>query len=403
MSDTSRLAYLFNKYSSNTCSPEELAEFWALLQEFPEQQDILSDEMLALWNKERSGVLASDTVDWQFLKDRMQVEMHQAQTENIAMEDHRVRSQRVHFMRRWPAVAAILLLLAAGAFYWISNNSNKTELASKTPIDIAPGKDGAVLTLADGSKIILDSMGNGVVATQNGAQVLLQNGQVVYDASKTSLHTGAPQFNTMSTPKGRQFQLLLPDGTKVWLNAASSITYPTFFAGNERRVQVNGEVYFEVTKNRKLPFRVDVNKQATIEVLGTHFNVNAYSNETIIKTTLLEGSVKVTGNESVLLKPGQQAQLSTGNKISVNQDVDIDKVMAWKNGFFNFEGVPITEVMKQIERWYDITVIYEKGVPNIQFFGELSRNFSLADLVDALKDVGVHFRIEEGRKLVVLP
>jgi transmembrane sensor len=411
MSDTTRLAYLFNKYTANTCSPEEQAELWALLQELSGQQDLLFHEMQALWNKERSGVQASDSVDWTFIRQRMQVEMHVAQQGNIAIENPRIRSRRVYTMRRWLVAAAVLLLLAAGAFYWMNLDSGKISPVVKTPIDIAPGKDGAVLTLADGTRLVLDSMNSGVVATQNGTQVLLQNGQVVYHTGKT---TGAPQYNTMSTPRGRQFQLLLPDGTKIWLNAASSITYPTFFEGTERRVQVTGEVYFEVAKDPRLPFRVEVNKQATIEVLGTHFNVNAYSNETAMKTTLLEGSVlvrsAVDGRQSAVLKPAQQAELThglpagrQGAQLTIHENADIDKVMAWKNGLFNFDKVPITEVMKQIERWYDITVVYETGVPDIEFFGELSRNISLTDLVDALKDVGVRFRIEEGRKLVVLP
>lgn len=404
MSDTARLAYLFNKYTANTCSPEEQEELWALLQEFSGQQDLLLPEMQALWDKQRTGEQASDSVDWAFIRQRMLVEMRLAEQKDIAIEKPRIRTQRVYTMRRWLVAAGLLLLLAAGAFYFMNSDIPATRQVVESAIDIAPGKDGAVLTLADGTRLVLDSMNSGVVAMQNGIQVVLRNGQVVYDAGKS---TGAPQYNTMSTPRGRQFQLLLPDGTKIWLNAASSITYPTFFTGTERRVRVTGEVYFEVAKNAGLPFRVDVDNQATIEVLGTHFNVNAYGNEAAMKTTLLEGSVMVAPvakrQRPVVLKPDQQAELVPGAPLVVHENADIDKVMAWKNGLFNFDKVPITEVMKQIERWYDITVVYEKGVPDIEFFGELSRNISLNELVDALKDVGVRFRIEEGRKLVVLP
>lgn len=404
MSNTSRLAYLFEKYSANSCTREELAEFWALLRQLPEQ-DFLYEEMQALWNKERTGVTATGTVDWKFLEDRMRVEMLQHNTGGIAIEKPGTRARRVIFMRWWWAAAAVLLLFATGAYFWINSNRPGKQAIVQQPVDIAPGKDGAVLTLADGRQVVLDSLGNGVIAIQNGAQVLLQNGKVVYEAGQASISADQLQFNTMSTPKGRQFQLLLPDGTKVWLNAASSIRYPTFFAGNERRVAVTGEVYFEVTKNKKMPFRVTVNESAGIEVLGTHFNVNAYSNEPELKTTLLEGSVKVSsmGNDqSFILKPGEQAAIHH-SQLTIHDNIDLDKVMAWKNGLFNFEGVPITEVMKQIERWYDITVVYEKGVPNIEFYGEIGRNLSLAELIVALKDVGVHFRIEEGRRLVVLP
>jgi Fe2+-dicitrate sensor, membrane component len=404
MPDTIRLAYLFNKYTNNSCSPEEQEELWALLRAFSGQQDLLLPEMLALWDKVRTGEQASDSVNWTLVGHRMQLEIRQSQQKDVAIEKPRIRLRRVYTTRRWLVAAGLLLLMAAGAFYWLNSRNSKLVPVVNATIDIAPGKEGAILTLADGTRLVLDTMQAGVVAIQNGTQVLLQNGQVKYDAANLS---GAPQYNTMSTPRGRQFQLLLPDGTRVWLNAASSITYPTFFAGTERRVRVTGEVYFEVAKNQKLPFRVEVNNQATIEVLGTHFNVNAYNNEATMKTTLLEGSVLFTpaakGHRAVVLKPAQQAELSSGAPPRIHDNADIDKVMAWKNGLFNFDKVPITEVMKQVERWYDITVVYEKGVPDIEFFGELSRNISLNDLIDALKDVGVRFRIEEGRKLVVLP
>lgn len=394
----SRLAYLFNKYVSNTCTREELKELWALLKELPEDQEILLNDMQGLWNKERSGQLASDTVDWNFLQQRMQAEMKEKTTGSLK------QMSRVHFMRRYWAAAVILLLVAAGGYFWLNYNSTGTTTVAEQKVDIAPGRDGAILILADGTKVVLDSLGNGTVANQNATRIILQNGQLIYENAKAA--GDEPVYNTMSTPKGRQFQLQLPDGTKAWLNAASSIRYPTFFAGNERRVIITGEVYFEVASNKEMPFRAEVANEAEIEVLGTHFNVNAYSNEPSLRTTLLEGSVKVRSVQTAAtatIQPGEQAEINTYHSIHTNNQVDLDRVMAWKNGLFNFENTSITEVMKQLERWYDITVVYEKGVPDIQFFGEISRNISLADLIDVLKDVGVHFRIETGRKLVVLP
>jgi ferric-dicitrate binding protein FerR (iron transport regulator) len=236
------------------------------------------------------------------------------------------------------------------------------------------------------------------VADQHGAAVTLNNGTLDYTGNA---HTTGAVYNSLSTPKGRQFQLILPDGSKVWLNAASSLKYPTVFAGNERRVAVTGEVYFEVAKNPHQPFIVDINDQSQIHVLGTQFNINAYENENAIKTTLVEGSLKFKSKDSVILKPGQQAIL-TNAKLTTDKNADIDKATAWKRGIFNFEDATLEEVMRQIERWYDIEVIYEKGIPNIRFGGKLRSDLSLSGLLRSLQESEVHFRVE-GRKVIVLP
>jgi len=250
--------------------------------------------------------------------------------------------------------------------------------------------------------MLLDSLGNGVVTTQNGTKVLLQNGQLVYKTDN-SVKT-AIGYNTMTTPKGRQFQLVLPDGSKVWLNAASSIRYPTVFTGNERKVEVTGEAYFEVVKNSTSPFRVKINDEAEVEVLGTHFNVNSYMNEESINTTLLEGSVSVKNSSGkLILQPGQQARVAGNEKIKLFAEVDVEKVMAWKNGVFNFQDATLEEVMRQLERWYDIDVVYEKNIPRLEFYGKMGRDLSLAAVLRGLEKSNVHFRIEDGRKLVVLP
>jgi len=265
--------------------------------------------------------------------------------------------------------------------------------------------------------VVLDSLGNGMVATQNGTQVLLKGGGLAYAAAGSA--TREVMYNTMTTPKGRQFQVTLPDGTMVWLNAASSLHFPTVFTGGERQVTVTGEAYFEVARNIDMPFKVNVNGKAVVEVLGTHFNVNAYDNEDAINTTLLKGSVRVSqipaslvqGQSSVTLEPGQQAQIAhhsrqaqskTQSGIKLITDADLNKVMAWKNGLFNFEGASLVEVMRQIERWYDIDVIYEKGIPNIEFEGKMTKDVPLKDLLVMLEKSDIHFRIEDS-KLIVLP
>jgi transmembrane sensor len=312
------------------------------------------------------------------------------------------------FKRRWlQYAAAATLIIAFGLYFLIANKPTQSVVAGKidkpaTREEIQPGKEGAILTLVDGSKMVLDSLGNGLLTTQNGTKVLLKNGQLVYDAA-TSPNV-AIGYNTMTTPKGRQFQLVLPDGSKVWLNAASSIRYPIMFTGKERKVEITGEAYFEVARNTAKPFRVQVNEETTIEVLGTHFNINSYSNEESINTTLLEGSVRVISNAGkTVLKPGQQARSRAQETIRVLDNVDVEKVMAWKNGVFNFEDATLEEVMRQLERWYDIEVVYEKNIPRLEFFGKMGKDLSLAAVLSGLEKSNVHFRLEQGRKLVVLP
>lgn len=304
--------------------------------------------------------------------------------------------------RWWSWAAAALLVLSTGIYLWSSRQQSVGPVVlndQRSATTIKPGQSGAILTLADGQQIVLDSIQNRIIASQHGASVVIRNGQLTYDP--TGNNTGEIAYNVMSTPKGRQFNMTLPDGTQVWLNAASSIRFPTLFAGNERSVEITGEAYFEVARNTRMPFRVIVDKRAKIEVLGTQFNVNAYANERTMKTTLLEGSVKLSTNEAeMVLKPGQQAQSAA--TIKVVDDIDVDAVMAWKSGLFNFNGARLEEVMNQLERWYDIEVEYEKGIPDIHFGGGMSKNIQLSDMLTILEKSKVHFRVE-GRKLIVLP
>lgn len=322
---------------------------------------------------------------------------------------------RQYFLPRWGWAAAVLLVLATTTLFWFQNGDLKplAETSIQILAEVEPGKNGAILTLADGSEIVLDSLGNGIVAAQKGSSVLLDNGRLTYSPSGNA--AGEIVYNSLSTPKGRMFTITLSDGTQVWLNAASSLKYPTFFSGKNRQVEVSGEVYFEVAKDKTKPFLVKVADRAEIEVLGTHFNVNAYGDETTINTTLLEGSVRTSAlqmgkpGNTVILKPGQQAQLDVAadNKktevLKVIENADTDKAMAWRKGFFNFENASLKEVMRQLTRWYDIDVVYEKGVPDIVFGGELSRNVKLSGLLMALKAAKVNFRMEEGRRLIVMP
>lgn len=310
---------------------------------------------------------------------------------------------RIHFLRKWGWAAAAVLLIGGTSYYLVVNKKNPAPVvAVQTGADIEPGKSGAILTLADGTEVVLDSMKNGVVAVQNGAAVALADGGLVYDPTGKVAHE--VQYNKMTTPKGRQFQISLPDGSRAWLNAASSIRFPTIFADYERKVEVTGEVYFEIAQNANKPFVVAVNSnKAEIVVLGTYFNVNAYENEGNITTTLLDGSIRVATPQAragVVLKPGQQALVKDNAAIQVVKTASQDQIMAWKNGLFNFEGANLEEVMRQLERWYDIDIVYENGIPDIHFLGELGRQLSLNDLLEILRRTEVDFRIE-GRKLIV--
>lgn len=331
--------------------------------------------------------------------------------------------RKMNMLRRRGMVAAAIALVFAGiGGYFLLKNKKETGPVAKAEkgADIPPGRAGAILTLADGSQVVLDSLGNGVIATEKGTQIVLKNGELAYNDANAG--TVIPVYNTLTTPKGRQFQLTLPDGTKAWLNAASSLYYPTIFSGDERRVQIAGEVYFEVKPDKSKPFIVNINGQgpggSQIEVLGTQFNVNAYANEPAIKTTLIEGKVKFgfqsvpqggSNQQSAILKPGEQAVLThdlpagrQGSRLTIHDNADVDKAVAWKSHLFNFEDASLEEVMRQIERWYDIEVVYEKNIPDIKFGGKMSNDVSLSGLLKSLQESEVHFRLE-GRKLIVMP
>jgi ferric-dicitrate binding protein FerR (iron transport regulator) len=313
---------------------------------------------------------------------------------------------------RYRAVAAILLLLASGGYLWLARSGHRTtaDLTQLSPVgnDIAPGGNKATLILAGGQSIILDSAFNGTLATQGSTQISkLSGGQLVYHAGTAPSET---LYNTLSTPRGGQYKLMLPDGTAVLLNAASSIRYPTAFAGKERTVSITGEVYFEVARDKAHPFHVKFNAPSgeELEVLGTSFNINAYADDGNIRATLLEGMVKVSGSDAanVLLRPGQQARMAAAaaadhpQAIKVINNADIEQVMAWKNGLFNFNHAEIKTVLQQLARWYDIDIRYEGNLPTGTFQGKITRDLNLSQVLKLLQEVEVRFSIE-GRTLIV--
>lgn len=309
------------------------------------------------------------------------------------------RRGRVAAITRWAAAAAVVTGL--GTLYWIypsSKPSKNGQLATSAPAqDIQPASQGAILTLGDGKQVTLDSLQKGVIANQGGTHVSLTQGTIAYDDHRAE----EISYNTLSTPKGRLFHLVLPDGSDVWLNAASAVTYPTSFSGKERVVTLKGEAYFDIKPDAKRPFSVKLMDNTEVKVLGTAFNINAYENERVIATTLINGSVQVNaGNNSSILKPGYKASIARISPgIQVNR-ADTSQVLAWKNGIFNFEGADIQVVMKQLERWYDIDVQYENGIPGITFGGKMDRNLSLSNIMRMLEISDVHCRLE-GKKLII--
>lgn len=303
----------------------------------------------------------------------------------------------------WAGIAASLLIVFLFSLYLYRNQQPPENSFNKNKVytaDIAPGSNKATLTLANGSVITLDGAKNGQLAKQRNSIVnKAKDGEVVYQSNTRQATADIVEFNTITTPRGGQYAVVLPDGSKVWLNAASSLKFPVAFTGAERNVELTGEAYFEVAKNKQKPFKLSVNG-ATVEVLGTHFNVMAYNDEARLRTTLLEGSVKISKNDkSGLLKPGQQADIDKQDNIKIT-DADTEQAMAWKNGYFKFSRDNIQTIMRQLSRWYDIDVVYEGSIPTDEFVGKIRRSVNVSEVLRVLELNNVHFKIA-NKKIIV--
>lgn len=315
------------------------------------------------------------------------------------------------------AAASVFLVLAMGAYLWFldinTHERSKSETVVEKQADLTPGRNKAVLTLADGKQVILDSVANDRL-TQGATTILNKSGQIIYQGASTSRGVEEEIYNTLSTARAEMYSLVLSDGSRVWLNASSSIRFPVAFKGSERKVEVSGEVYFEVAHNKSKPFKVLLTPKSEqagmeIQVLGTSFNINSYPDEGPIKTTLLEGSVKVktATNSSVVLKKGQQAQIpSLGEPertIRILDNVDLQQAVAWKNGYFQFFRDDLQTVMRQVARWYDVEVVYEGEIPKREFWGKIHRNTNASELLRILEKSNVRFRIEGKKRIIVMP
>jgi ferric-dicitrate binding protein FerR (iron transport regulator) len=306
-------------------------------------------------------------------------------------------------LRTWLIAAALVLAAGSGIFWWMENRPADTQVAevssrSSRP-DIAPGTNRAVLVLADGSSVLLDDAEQGELSRQANAIInKTADGQIVYE-NQAGAELVPLVYNTISTPRAGQYRLTLTDGTKVWLNAATSLQFPASFPGKERRVKLTGEAYFEVASNASQPFIVETSQQS-IEVLGTHFNVNAYEEERQTKTTLLEGKVKVqTGSSVRVIKPGEQAASMQPGSLRVSE-ADTEEAIAWKNGYFKFNKADIQTIMRQLERWYDVDVEYQGAVPTDLFVGKINRSENISGVLRILELSKVQFKIV-NRKIIV--
>lgn len=304
---------------------------------------------------------------------------------------------------RWVAAAVLLLAISLSIGY-LAGEKKPAEHITRTPTkatDIEPGGDKAVLTLANGQKIVLDTAANGALTDQGGITIIKLGGQLSYaDGDEEGEEV---LYNTISTPKGGQYQLELADGSKVWLNAASSLRFPNKFTGKDRTVELTGEGYFEIAHNPQAPFHVKVNDM-DVQVLGTQFNVNSYTDEPAVATTLLEGKVRVSkGARYLNLNPGQRAVVPQGeDHIRVEFKADVEEAIAWKNGLIYFDGSDVGAVMRQIARWYNVDVEYSGNLKGAHLSGKVSRSLQLSQVVKILEELGINVRME-GRKLIAAP
>lgn len=366
-----QLTDLYNKYLENRCTPEELRALVNALG----ADELKEEEAFALFDRTWNEV-GSYPGKYPLPPNPPVI---------------------IHNRKWWRAAAAAVVfgVLATGVYMLATNQRETTSIVQQKTPDIPPGGNKAVLTLANGQTIVLDNAQNGELATQGNTQVSKQDSALSYNVNG---HTASVSYNTLTTPRGGFFRLTLPDGSTVWLNAASSLRFPTAFIGNAREVQLTGEAYFEVAKNASMPFRVTVNNME-VNVLGTSFNINAYADENTVRTTLLDGAVSVSdGTQRSLLQPGDQA--SSGAKGFTLSRPDTDGVIAWKNNMFSFNGANLEQVMRQLSRWYDVEIKYTGPVKERLFVGNISRNYKLSEVLSILNASDVQFRIE-GKQIIV--
>jgi transmembrane sensor len=409
-----RLSYLLTRYRTNLCTREELEELFLIVRDSDES--LLLPGLQEQWECAGAETAVADA-DWSGLFEQIRDRTHRLDEVRAAEPRGRMRLKR---RRRWLVAATGLFFLVGGGAMLRFIYLPRPRVVRAAPAvrrfknDVQPGGNKAILTLADGSSIVLDSAGNGTLSIQGNTKILkLASGSLAYQQNRHGTVAEQPVYNTISTPRGGQYQVMLPDGSKVWLDAGSSLRFPTSFTGGMREVQLSGEAYFDIAANPQKPFRVDVRSGGSgkgaelqhIDVLGTQFNIMAYADEAMVKTTLLEGAVRVgaaTGG-TLKLAPGDQSQLDrlTASHLAMVQDADVDAAVAWKNGYFDFNKADIQTIMRQLARWYDVDVSFRgHGSRDHLFYGGMQRNLPLSAVFDILGKSGVMFSID-GKKVIV--
>lgn len=396
MSNSKKISRLLFKYLQGSLTTDEAIRLEEWKSQSPENQQ--------LFNQLSTEATAPRQIN---ANEEVAPEMEQRIFDKITSQVPELQGNVVKMKKfNWKyAVAAAAAVIIVSSLFVFTNKKSEETIVAQVEADstddvAAPEENFARITLADGQTVDLNSSARGALASQGKMEVIkTDDGLIVYKVSAGKA-AGTVQLNTLTNPKGSSvIGMVLEDGTKVWLNAGSSLTYPVAFIEKERKVSITGEAYFEVAKNKSKPFKVSRDNME-VQVLGTHFNVNAYSDDPDMKVTLLEGSVKVSnGKATGLLKPGQQAKVKNED-LDVHNDINLDQVMAWKNGFFSFEKASVTAVMREVARWYNIEVVYNGKVPDQYFGGDLRRNARLSSVLKVLEKTGVKFRIE-GNKVTV--
>jgi transmembrane sensor len=404
MSANSRLEYLYERCINASAIPEEQQEFVRLMQ-LPENETLARQLLSRAFREDKettdvTGETAATILQAIFSADSTKKE---GVADPIALSG-RWGGKRypLKVLRMAGAAAAAVLLLAGGLYWYVHKDSALSPVADngEMKFDAPPGHAGAILTLADGKRITLDSARNGTLPQQGNTRLLKQGGALKY--KETDGGPVSALYNTITTPRGRQYQLVLSDGTRVWLNAASSIRFPAAFHGKDRRVAVTGEAYFEVAPDKSKPFIVAADS-TEITVLGTHFDVMAYEDEKDIRTTLLEGSVQMANrSQQVLLVPGRQGIVKRETGKLSDQPVDADQLVAWTKGQLALGSSDLPALMRQISRWYDVDITFQGSVPDLRIGGLIDRNVNLSTVLGFLQDQGLHYRTE-GKAITILP
>ena len=395
-----RITYLLGQYALHKISSEEETELWVLLDESHHDEEIKNTLLQMVQTNESFAEI--DPNKWEPVLRKV---ISRGKEEEVAGNQvYNLSKKNASFTWKKMAAAAVIFLLAGtGLFYLLQNENSNTRVAvEKTPEikDVAaPNTVNATLTLSNGMTIVLDSAGNGILAQQGDVNVMkLSDGQIVYDPNSLNINKDEISYNTLSNPRGsRAVKIVLADGTKVWLNAESTLRYPTAFVSKDRRVDITGEAYFEVAHNNDMPFFVSV-EGMEVEVLGTHFNINSYKEENLLRTTLLTGSVKVSkGEKSTIIKPGEQAQASRTNTNSIKiTRPELNEVMAWKEGRFAFNDRDLESIMREMARWYNVEVVYKDKITD-RYTVNVSRDVPVSQLFKFIEmSGGVKFDIRNN-------